>query len=144
VAVVPAGESGDTYRSWDPDGTVREHRGERFRVVLANATARALRDVSVAGATVTTLDAATFAGPKEPRTFGEVPAGAAVELETLEDWAFDFAHRYEVRFRQGRGAHRLEYHVPRSAIAQAGWSDLPVLRVRGFRATGREVPPAGD
>jgi hypothetical protein len=42
----------------------------------------------------------------------------------------------------GNLAHRLEYSVPKSALREAGWQDLPVLQVRGFRAAGREAPPA--
>lgn len=143
LAVTLFGPGTHTYRSWPGrDGRPFDKKtGEVYAVYLVNPSAASLSDVAVeAGGCATVDDEVAYTGTLS-RSLGKVDPRSFVEVERLEDFMFDYMHEYDVTFDDAEGKKRaLRFLVPKTAIFEAQWSDVPVLGRRGFVARGRTLP----
>lgn len=126
LAVVYGGEGKHTYRRWrGKNGAGWEDiPGEVYDIYLLNASKENLYQLSC-----------EIPGGKV--SIDQLHSQSYHQIDTLEDFQFDFINEYYVTYIKENGDQKyfLEFYLPKEAIFEKHWEDIPLLNQRGFMNT---------
>ena len=126
LAVVYGGEGKHTYRRWQGKNSAgwKDLPGGVYDIYLLNTSKENLCQVSC-----------EIPGGKV--SIDQLHSQSYHQIDTLEDFQFDFINDYYVTYFKKNSDQKyfLEFYLPKDAIFEKHWEDIPLLNQRGFMKT---------